>query len=239
MSEFIPASDLISVKFVKRLSPDTRHCGIIEEFILVRSHTGVIYVVPPSIKPRISRITQKSIPVKSHTGNISLVTSKILSNPWLIYMYILCTLKIRLVFSGVIYARSAFPIVSRSNAIVRFTRSMVKRREIQTRTPRLTHNRPMRVISSSRSNSNSSRSKRSRARWWSWTRPPLSQSARGRVKQWCSKRSTSARWPSQSLNDSAREYLSGAGKERLTFLTFFKININEETEESRMDVWYN
>lgn len=206
MSEFIPANDRTSVRFARRHLPDTRRSGIIEGFTLVKSRTGVIFAVPLSIKPRTSRITRKFIPGKSRIGNLAF-------GIWIIVCIFDCMRNWIFCFpSGVIYARSVFPIVSRSSVTVRSTRSTVKRRETRTLITRLTHSKPTQVVNNNSRSSSNSRSRRNKAKSWSWTRPLPSPSAKGKVK-WCSTRSTSVRWPSQSLNDSAREYLSEAGKE--------------------------
>lgn len=218
MSEFIPASDLISVRFAKRRSPDTLRSGITEEFTPARSHIGVTFAVPPSIKLRISKITQKFIPVKSRIGNFSAQRCPVAE------AYLCFRVHEMFMFLGAIYARSAFPIVSRWSVIVRSTRSMARQREIRIRITRRTHSRPMRVVSSSSRSSNNNRNRRSKDRSWSWMRLLLSLSAKGKAKLY-STRSTSVRWPSQSLNDSAREYLSGAGKEVNFFNLVFNINL--------------
>lgn len=50
MKEFILVNVLISVKCVKKHSPDIQLFGIIEEFIPVKNLIDVIYVVRPLIK---------------------------------------------------------------------------------------------------------------------------------------------------------------------------------------------
>lgn len=162
MSEFILVNDRINVKFARRHSPDTRRSGIIEGSTLAKSHTGVTFAVPLSIKPHTSRITRKFIPAKSHTGNLALEFGL------LKFLFIFLIVQIIKYFipSGVTYARSVFLIVSRSSVTVQFMKSTVRRREIKMLIIRLTHNKPTQVVNNNSRSSSNSHSRRNKVKSW-------------------------------------------------------------------------